>query len=95
MTIVSNLQHIDQTKFHEVTKEKAEKAVGIFKKYQEINKNNPMVDFQILSLSVFLDDSSENINKVMEQLNALLKSPNCTLTEFINIELGRCLKLLK
>lgn len=34
MTVVSNLEHIDQVIFHEVVKEKANKAVSILRRYQ-------------------------------------------------------------
>ena len=43
--------------FQSVAKEKAEKALQIFNKYLEINKENQMVEFQIIRMSCMVDKS--------------------------------------
>lgn len=68
MTTVSNLAQISQDVFQDVTKEQAQKVLSILNRYLLINKTNPMVNFQLLRMSVILDHSEDNVNKVMEQL---------------------------
>ncbi len=58
MTIASNLARIDSDTFRWMAKEKAEKAVQIFKRYSQIVKTSQMVEFQLLRMTVFLDNSA-------------------------------------
>ena len=79
MCIVSSLDTTDHRIFHEVTKEQASKALKLFKKVCEMNKDSQMSEFQMKRMSVLMDNSPENIKKKVEELKKLQKKDSCTL----------------
>jgi len=79
MCIVCSLNIIDHKVFHEVTKEQASKAMKLFKKVLDINKERQMAEFQLKRMSVLADSSAENIKKKVEELKRIQKKDNCSL----------------
>jgi len=62
-----------------VTKEQASKAMKLFKKVLDINKERQMAEFQLKRMSVLADSSAENIKKKVEELKRIQKKDNCSL----------------
>ena len=83
MSIVCSLQLTDNKVFQEVTKEEAEKAIKLFQKVREINKDSQMAEFQIIRMSVLIDNSKNHVEKKVEELKSIQKRENCILKEEI------------
>lgn len=62
-----------------MTKEQASKAMKLFKKVLDINKERQMAEFQLKRMSVLADSSAENIKKKVEELKRIQKKDNCSL----------------
>ena len=71
MCIVCSLNSTDNKAFHEVTKEEAEKAISLFNKVKEINKESQMAEFQIIRMEILCDPSKDFVGKKVEQLKKL------------------------
>jgi tetratricopeptide (TPR) repeat protein len=66
MCISCSLDALDRRVFFEVTKEQASKALKLFKKVCELNKENQMAEFQTKRMAILMDISEENIKKKIE-----------------------------
>lgn len=92
--LLNSIETKNSSAFHKFYHERALEAQALFQRVDQ-RTGNLMAKLSLNKLSVFLDSSTANVERSLEELRELLQRSDCDIADEINQQIAHCLKLAK
>lgn len=92
--LLNSIETKNSNAFHKFYHERALEAQALFRQVDQ-RTGNLMAKLSLSKISVFLDSSTANVQRSLDELRELLQRSDCDIGDEVNQQIAHCLKLAK
>lgn len=92
--LLNSIETRGSNAFHHLNRERALEAQALFQGVEQ-RSGSLMAKLGLARLSVFLDSSTANVQRSLEELRGLLQRSDCDIADEVNQQIAHCLRLAK